>query len=157
MKWFLGLLSVLLAACIIAGCCNAPMTRPGITVVNGSHFGTQPFSQAMVFSLIPEPIDNLTPMYEVQVQAYKNPVASDPYITTTFRGGAGQVYTQSMEVTVIRSDKIIEFKSLPDPEVGSEIVLNGTPKTDRLVVDITYSSGDRYRVLDELMPLKSHG
>jgi hypothetical protein len=161
MKWLLCLLALCVAACSITGCCNAPVSRPPVTsVVNGSqhdslHYGTTPFSQQVVFSLVPDTVDSMPAMYEVQVQAAKNPVASDPFITVNFRGGAGQMYTRSMEATVIRSDRTVEFESLPDPEVGSEIILNGTPKPDRLIVDITMSSGDRYRILDELMPLKS--
>lgn len=157
MKWLLCLLALCLAACSIAGCCNAPVSRPPVaSAVNDTpHYGTTPFSQPVVFSLIPDPVESMPAMYEVQVQAGKNPVASDPYISVNFRGGAGQMYTHSLEATVIRSDRTVEFESLPDPQVGSEIILNGTPKPDRLIVDITMSSGDRYRILDELMPLKS--
>jgi len=94
-------------------------------------------------------------MYEVQVETYKNPLGADPYISITFRGGSGQVYTQSMDALVLRSDNSIEFESLPYPLVGSQIIMNGTTGTDRLVVDIVMAN-ERYRVVDELLPLKSY-
>ena len=157
MKWLLCLLTLCFVLYSITGCCNAPISRPPVTsgLNESPHYGTTPFSQQVIISLVPEPVDNMPAMYEVQIQAAKNPIASDPYISVNFRGGAGQAYTSSMEATVIRSDRAVEFQSLPNPQVGSEIILNGTPKTDRLIVDVTMFSGDRYRVLDELMPLKS--
>ena len=94
-------------------------------------------------------------MYEVQIETYKNPLGSDPFISTTFRGGSGQAYTQSMDALVLRSDNMIEFESIPYPQVGSQIIMNGTTGTDRLVVDIVMAN-ERYRVVDELMPLKSY-
>ena len=65
-------------------------------------------------------------MYDVQIETYKNPLGSDPYISTTFRGGSGQVYTQSMDALVLRSDNLIEFELIPYPQVGSQIIMNGT-------------------------------
>jgi hypothetical protein len=95
-------------------------------------------------------------MYQVQIETYKNPLASDPYISTTFRGGAGQIYTQSMEALVLRSDNRVEYETIAYPQVGSQIILNGTTGTDRLIVDIIMAN-QKYRVVDELMPLKSYG
>jgi hypothetical protein len=60
-----------------------------------------------------------------------------------------------MDALVLRSDNTIEFESLPYPQVGSQIIMNGTTGTDRLVVDIVMAN-ERYRVVDELMPLKSY-
>lgn len=95
-------------------------------------------------------------MYQVQIGTYKNPLASDPYISITFQGGAGQIYTQSMEALVLRSDNRVEYEVIAYPQVGSQIILNGTTGTDRLIVDIIMAN-QKYRVVDELMPLKTYG
>jgi hypothetical protein len=61
-----------------------------------------------------------------------------------------------MEALVLRSDNMVEYESIAYPQVGSQIILNGTTGTDRLIVDIIMAN-QKYRVVDELMPLKSYG
>ena len=164
MKRVLFLLMICLAFCFIVGCCNPPPLPPAPETpqsyynesYNGSRIHTIPLIPSRIeIAWKPKPTETIPPMYEVQIETYKNPLGSDPYISTTFRGGSGQVYTQSMDALVLRSDNMIEFESIPYPEVGSQIIMNGTTGTDRLVVDIVLAN-ERYRVVDELMPLKSY-
>jgi hypothetical protein len=145
------------------GCCNPPPARPPsennqsyYKGYNGSSIYTIPLIPSRIeIAWKPKPTETIPSMYEVQIETYKNPLGSDPFISTTFRGGSGQAYTQSMDALVLRSDNMIEFESIPYPQVGSQIIMNGTTGTDRLVVDIVMAN-ERYRVVDELMPLKSY-
>ncbi|HTY15658.1 MAG TPA: hypothetical protein VMC42_08130 [Methanoregulaceae archaeon] len=159
MERMLCLLAVCGILAMFSGCCNSPLSRPvEVPAVNNSgQLGSTPFSQSVVFNLEPQPVETMPAMYAVEVQVSKNPIATNPYIVIDFRGGAGQSYTRSMDATVIRSDETVEYESLPYPKVGSEIILNGTPHLDRVIVDISLVSGDRYRVYDQLVPLKSLG
>ena len=167
MKRVFSLLIICLTFCFIMGCCNPPPPRPPAenpqssqSYYNGSYNGSTIHTIPLIPSRIeiawkPKPTETIPPMYQVQIETYKNPLGSDPYISTTFRGGSGQAYTQSMDALVLRSDNSIEFESLPYPQVGSQIIMNGTTGTDRLVVDIVMAN-ERYRVVDELLPLKSY-
>jgi hypothetical protein len=171
MKRVFSLVIICITFCFIMGCCNPPPVRPqsenpqsSQSYYNGSSIRTNIGSSIHTIPLIPsrieiawkpKPTETIPSMYEVQIETYKNPLGSDPYISTTFRGGSGQVYTQSMDALVLRSDNIIEFESIPYPQVGSQIIMNGTTGTDRLVVYIVLSN-ERYRVVDELLPLKSY-
>jgi hypothetical protein len=164
MKKVLFLLIICLTFCFIMGCCNPPPLPPPPenpqAYYNGTYNGSTIHTVPLIPSRIeiawkPKPTETIPPMYEVQIETYKNPLGSDPFISTTFRGGSGQAYTQSMDALVLRSDNIIEFESIPYPLVGSQIIMNGTTGTDRLVVDIVMAN-ERYRVVDELMPLKSY-
>jgi hypothetical protein len=162
MKRMLLLLTICMTFCLISGCCNPPPARPQPEnpqsyyneSLNGSRIHTIPLIPSRIeIAWKPKPTETIPPMYEVQIETYKNPLGSDPYISTTFRGGSGQVYTQSMDALVLRSDNLIEFESIPYPQVGSQIIMNGTTGTDRLVVDIVMAN-ERYRVVDELLPLR---
>jgi len=167
MKRVLFLFIICLTFCFIMGCCNPPPLPPtsetpqsSQSYYNGSYNGSSIYTVPLIPSRIeiawkPKPTETIPSMYEVQIETYKNPLGSDPYISTTFRGGSGQAYTQSMDALVLRSDNSIEFESLPYPQVGSQIIMNGTTGTDRLVVDIVMAN-ERYRVVDELLPLKSY-
>jgi len=165
MKRVLFLLIICLTFCFVIGCCNPPPSPPAASEnpqsnYKGSYNGSRMYTIPLVPSRIeiawkPKPTEMIPSMYQVQIETYKNPLGSDPFISTTFRGGAGQGYTQSMDALVLRSDNLIEFESLPYPQVGSQIIMNGTTGTDRLIVDIVMAN-ERYRVVDELMPLKSY-
>jgi hypothetical protein len=163
MKRVLFLLIICLTFCFIIGCCNPPPSPPASenpqssqSYYNGSKIHTIPLIPSRIeIAWKPKPTETIPSMYQVQIETYKNPLGSDPYISITFRGGSGQAYTQSMDALVLRSDNTIEFGSSPYPQVGSQIILNGTTGTDRLIVDIVMAN-ERYRVVDELMPLKSY-
>ena len=163
MKRVLFLLIICLTFCFIIGCCNPPPSPPASenpqasqSYYNGSTLHTIPLIPSRIeIAWKPKPTETIPSMYEVQIETYKNPLGSDPFISTTFRGGSGQAYTQSMDALVLRSDNLIEFESIPYPQVGSQIIMNGTTGTDRLVVDIVMAN-ERYRVVDELLPLKAY-
>ena len=89
------------------------------------------------------------------VQVSKNTIATDPWISVTFAGGGGQSYVVSMTATVIRSDGGIETKTALSPQINTNLVFSGTTRTDRAIVDITYTDGKIYRVKDELVPFKN--
>ena len=41
------------------------------------------------------------------------------------------------------------------PEIGTNILLAGTTRTDRVIVNMTYTDGNTYTVKDELVPFQS--
>jgi len=73
-----------------------------------------------------------------------------------FEGGSGLGYATSMEATVIRSDGIYEPpKSAFKPSKGTQILFNGTTKTDRVIVNVTYVDGSTYTVTDVQVPFSN--
>lgn len=105
-------------------------------------------------SLVPEPTDIMPPTYSVTVQVVKNTIATNPTITVTYEGGQGLAFTQSMTAEVIRSDGTVDQQTVQSPQMGSEIVLTGTTRTDRVIVYVTMVNGVTYRVFDKDMPFQ---
>jgi hypothetical protein len=60
-----------------------------------------------------------------------------------------------MEATVIRSDGIIEQKSAFKPAKGTQILFNGTTRTDRVIVNVSYVDGSTYTVSDVQLPFSN--
>jgi len=156
MKRVFIVLLICLAFFFIMGCCNAPPARPQSYYNESSKYPVPGVQSSINYTMVPGPTETIPSMYDVNIETYKNPLASDPYISVTFRGGLGQMYTQSMNAAVLRSDNIFEYNTVSYPAVGSQILLNGTTGTDRLVVEIIQSN-QKYRVVDQLMPLKTYG
>jgi hypothetical protein len=144
------LLIVLLFAAILAAACTGyPSTIPATqTPVSPTPVPTPSFS------LVPEPTDVIPAVYSVSVQVTKNTIATDPSITVTFRGGQGLAFVETMQAVVIRSDGKEVSGSVDTPQIGSEIVLPGTTRTDRVMVYVTIDNGVRYKVIDQDMPFQ---
>jgi len=88
----------------------------------------------------------------VSVTVNRNVVSTDPTITVTYNGGKGLGMTTRMDVTVIRSDGVVENGSREDPVMGSSITLMGTTGNDRVIVAVTMTSGDQYTIVDKYYP-----
>jgi len=99
---------------------------------------------------------SLPSQYDVTVTVVRNTVATNPLITTTFRGGKGVNFLSSMDVIVSRSDGQVVTQSLEKPQVNSVIDLQGTLGTDRVEVFVSLVNGDRYRIFDQSMPFRSY-
>jgi hypothetical protein len=105
--------------------------------------------------LVPQPTSVVPPYYNVSVQILKNTVSIDPYIVVTFNGGQGLGFATLMQATVIRSDGSMESKSARNPAINTELILDGTTRTDRVIVNVSYVDGSTYTVRDLLVPFQN--
>jgi hypothetical protein len=143
---------LLVPVILAAGCVSYPVSPPAVTTPTTATTATPfPIQTTLALSVVPEPTDVMPPVYAVTVQVTRNTIATDPSITISFRGGAGLAFTQSMDATVIHPDGSTASDTVDRPQVGSEIVLPGTTRTDRVVVHVTIATGERYSVFDEAM------
>ncbi len=147
-------ISLLILACVLvlaAGCLG---NAPGSPITTASPAPTTMHPRTPTLSLVPEPTDIMPPTYSVTVQVVKNTIATNPTITVTYEGGQGLAFTQSMTAEVIRSDGTVDQQTVQSPQMGSEIVLTGTTRTDRVIVYVTMVNGVTYRVFDKDMPFQ---
>jgi len=106
------------------------------------------------FSLEPSPTDEVPSYHQVTIDVDRNEIPVYPYILVTFAGGRGQIAVTDLEVTVyLETGEIIkekfEKKGNQVPK-GSEVKIDGSLGTDRVVVVATYTDGSRAKVYDEL-------
>lgn len=105
--------------------------------------------------MVPQPTSVVPPYYNVSVQVQKNTISTNPYISIIFNGGQGLGFVTVMQATVIRSDGSIEQKSVKNPQMLTELDLNGTIRDDRVIVTVTYVDGKTYTVKDLLVPFQN--
>jgi PBP1b-binding outer membrane lipoprotein LpoB len=146
MKTIAMLLVICATALFLAGCTTPVPPAPATTVP------TVPPSSP---DLVPLPTSVVPPFYAVSVQVLKNTISTNPYISVTFEGGQGLGFATLMEGTVIRSDGLIEMKSAQNPGIGTQLLFNGTTRTDRVIVNVTYVNGQTYTVKDDLVPFQN--
>jgi hypothetical protein len=149
MKRILFLLAACMAAVLIAGC-TLPTTPP-----EGTPAPTPTPTITPPGDMVPQPTSVVPPYYAVSVQVMKNTISTNPWISVTFEGGQGLGFATLMEATVIRSDGLIEMKSAQNPAIGTQLLLNGTTRTDRAIVNVTFVNGQTYTVKDELVPFQN--
>lgn len=151
--------AVLVVICIgtllLAGCTSpgvTPSDTPSLTPTLTPAPTVVPTSPP---DLMPRPTDVVPPFQKVVLQVTKNTVGIDPWVSVLFAGGSGQSYVSMVTATVIRFDGTIETKSAIRPMIGTNILLNGTMWTDRVIVNVTYTDGMTYTVKDELLAFQS--
>ncbi len=149
MKALLALLISCIAVLVLAGC-TSPVSPPTGTPTTG--ITAAPTATP---DLEPQPTSVVPPIYTVSIQVQKNVVSTDPWISVVFEGGSGLGYATLMEATVIRSDGEIEQKSAFKPAKGTQLLFNGTTKTDRVIVNISYVDGSTYTVTDLQVPFQN--
>jgi hypothetical protein len=137
---------IFVAVLLVAGC--STLTPTPVTTVPTTATPSIP-------DLVPQPTSVVPPYYNVSVQILKNTVSIDPYIVVTFNGGQGLGFATLMQATVIRSDGSKESKSAIKPAINTEIILNGTTRTDRVIVNVSYVDGSTYTVRDVLVPFQN--
>jgi len=155
MKAFLPLLLVCIALILAAGCSTPVITPPATPTLTPSITPTPTVLPISTLDLSPEPTDVVPPFQQVTIQVTKNTVATDPWVSVLFAGGSGQSYTTMMTATIIRFDGTTETMSALYPEIGTNILFSGTTRTDRVIVNVTYTDGRTYTVKDELVPFQS--
>jgi hypothetical protein len=149
MRIILALLVSCIAIMMIAGCTSPVAPPPGTPTT-----GVTPVPTPKP-DLEPQPTSVVPPIYGVSIQVQKNPISTNPWISVVFEGGSGLGYATLMEATVIRSDGIIEQKSAFKPAKGTQILFNGTTKTDRVIVNVSYVDGSTYTVRDVQVPFSN--
>jgi hypothetical protein len=146
MKVIAALLVICVAAICMAGC-TTPLTPAPGTIV--------PTATPSLPDLVPQPTSVVPPYYNVSVQVLKNTISTNPYILVTFSGGQGLGFATLIEATVILSDGVIESKAAKNPAIGTELLFNGTTRTDRVIVNVSYVDGNTYTVKDVLVPFQN--
>jgi hypothetical protein len=147
MKAIVALLVICVVAICMAGCTTPAPPVPGTTVPTTL--------TSSIPDLVPQPTSVVPPYYTVSVQVQKNTISTNPYISVTFNGGQGLGFATLMEATVILSDGIIESKSAKNPAIGTELLFNGTTRTDRVIVNVSYIDGNTYTVKDVPVPFQN--
>jgi len=111
----------------------------------------------LAYSATPGPVQTVPDYESISVTVQRNTITENPTIITTFDGGMGLGMTQRMDVTVIRSDGIVETGYRDNPAVGASVTLMGTTATDRVIVVVTMTSGDQYTIIDKYYPFPGSG
>jgi hypothetical protein len=155
MKVVLPLPALCIALILVAGCSTPIVTPPANLTLTSTFTPTPTIPPVSTPDLIPEPTDAVPPFQRVTLQVTKNTVSIDPWVSVLFAGGSGQSYVTMMTATIIRFDGTTDTQSALYPEIGTNILLSGTTRTDRVIVNVTYTDGHTYTVKDELVPFQS--
>jgi hypothetical protein len=153
MKAFLPLVLVCTGILLIAGCTSPVVTPNGTPTITPTP--TPTLVPIPTPDLMPQPTDVIPPFQRVAIQVTKNTVATDPWVSVLFAGGSGQSYVTVMTATIIRVDGFTETNSSRYPEMGTNLLLSGSTRTDRVIVNVTYTDGKTYTVKDERVPFQS--
>jgi hypothetical protein len=102
-------------------------------------------------ALVPLPTQLMPPGPDLYFQVQKNPVTAR--ITVIFTGSAGQGSLSSADIRVTHPDGSIATGIIQPLKGVTEITLDGSKETDRVEILAKMSSGETYRVRDELVPL----
>lgn len=146
---------------VLGAGCTQPATGPSTQATTPVPTTAEPTAQQTVatpqatptLGYIAGPIPT---QYEVIVEVDRNRVATNPLITTTFRGGKGINFISTMDVIASLSDGQVVTKILEKPQVNSKIEIMGTQGTDRVEIFVTLVNGDRYRIYDQSLAFRSY-
>ncbi|MEN6610515.1 MAG: hypothetical protein ABFC24_06715 [Methanoregulaceae archaeon] len=100
-------------------------------------------------SLAPEATDTLPAGTDVSINVDPIKSPSDASVTVIFNGGPGMRAISVCNVTLVRSDGQVVSGELDTTKVGSELSLQGTRGTDRVIVYVTQWTGKTYKIIDQ--------
>jgi hypothetical protein len=155
MKAFFILVVLCAVILLIAGCTSPVATPADTPTITPTPTPSPTIESIATPNLMPQPTDSIPPFQRVDLQVTKNTVATDPWVSVLFAGGSGQSYVTMMTATIIRIDGFTETKSTMYPEIGTNILLSGSTRTDRVIVNVSYTDGSTYTVKDERVPFQS--
>jgi hypothetical protein len=97
-------------------------------------------------------------VWSIQVQVQSNSLSINPQIITTLRGGMGMNVVPEIDVTITRSDGVVETGSMVQPlTVGQTISLPGTTSnTDRAEVWAITPDGNKVKIYDAYVPFRQY-
>jgi hypothetical protein len=140
---------------ICAGCAgNAPSGTPSPTTT-APPVTTIAVPGTTGLSLTPVPVQTLPKGAEVTFQVANGPSLINPTAMVYFRGGAGQSQVQSIAVTLIRADGQSSTKAL-EPNVGSYVEFPVNRGLFRVIIMVTLTSGQQFRVMDQTVDYNAH-
>ena len=108
---------------------------------------TTPASRAF----IPQPTQLIPTDQKFYFQVQKNPITSK--ITVIFTGSAGVGSISSADIRITHRDGSVTTGIILPLKGVNEIILAGSKETDRVEIIAKMSSGETYRVYDDLVPL----
>ncbi len=101
-------------------------------------------------ALVPLPTQQIPSGQKLYFQVQKNPVTSK--ISVIFAGSAGEGSIKSADIKVTHPDGSVATGIILPLKGITEITLDGSKETDRVEIIAQMSSGQTYRVRDELVP-----
>jgi hypothetical protein len=149
---FLGL--VLIVATLMAFSCacteESTEVQTPVPTTAATPVATTPSpAPTQEFSLEPSPTDVVPAYHSVTITVHRNEIAVHPYIAVTFAGGKGQQAVTDLDVTVYLETGEVKTAKLEN-KIGSEVQIDGSLGTDRVVVYASYTDGTRAKVYDQL-------
>jgi hypothetical protein len=118
--------------------------RPEPTIV-----GTLPPALTASRALVPLPTQLIPSGQKLYFQVQKNPVTSK--ISVIFAGSAGEGSIKSADIRVTHPDGSVSTGIILPLKGVTEIILEGSKETDRVEIIAKMSSGETYRVYDNLV------
>jgi hypothetical protein len=100
-------------------------------------------------ALVPLPTQLIPTGQKFYFQVQKNPITSK--ISVIFAGSAGEGSISSADIKVTHTDGSVTTGIILPLKGVTEITLDGSKETDRVEIIAKMSSGETYRVKDELM------
>ena len=101
-------------------------------------------------ALVPQPTQMIPTGQKLYFQVQKNPVTSK--ISVIFAGSAGEGSIKSADIRVTHPDGSVTTGIILPLKGVTEITLDGSKETDRVEISAKMSSGETYRVYDDLVP-----
>ena len=150
---YIGLIAILLIAAALAGAGCLGEERPPATPLPTTATPELTTIATPVPTSDIDPVQTLPSAQQIYLDLAKDRVYSD--ITLTYNGGGGEMFTNSIEMRVTRSDgQVIDqfMNNGAKPKRGDTLVIRGTRGSDRCEVYVT-SAGIRYKVIDESLEL----
>jgi len=124
---------------------------PEATAVTKIPFGSSGSGSSSAGPLVPLPTETIPSGQTLYFHVDKDPVTAK--ITVIFAGSAGVGSISSAEVKVTHPNGAVATGIILPLKGVSEITLDGSKETDRLEIIATMTTGETYRVRDELLPL----
>jgi hypothetical protein len=157
---------LLLIALVLGAGCTSPGTSTATPTAIPTPVATEtpavtatPTPEQTTSSLVPGPTDTIASYRSVDVSVEKAGTYSTTIITK-FDGGKGLMATKKVETTVYTPDGRVTSCTIGDKEgvrLGDTCEAQGSTGTDRVVVNVYMNDGRIYKLIDKLMPYKTHG
>ncbi|PKG31557.1 hypothetical protein [Methanoregula sp.] len=169
MKYSLILLAGLVAiSCILACGCTQPAQTPAqtpVTTVQTPPPTTLPVTTlvtpvstpADIYSLSPEPTRALLAYADITYQINREQNTKTPVISVIINGGPGLGLIKTVAVKAVRPDGTVTQGSANHPGMGTSVDVMGSPTKDRVVIWITLSSGETYKIFDQNVLFATRG
>jgi hypothetical protein len=151
----LGMVLVLAAGCTQTAPPVTPTPSPTATTAAAT-----PTASSTPASLTPGPTQTLPENWNIEVEVKSNGESINPQIIVTNRGGKGLIFIQQIDVTVTRSDGIVETGKIVKPlKVGDSVSLASTTAPgyrDRAEVWATTPQGEKVKIFDAYVPFRTY-